>query len=119
MAKRVTLYQKPGCKTCGKTRDWLQDRDDVEVLERDIQMMPPSREMLERHVRGDGDGLRRFVNPRSGPYRREGLSSGLPGRDRLIDLMEREPDLIRRPVAVRGSRAVFGHDVEALDELLR
>jgi arsenate reductase-like glutaredoxin family protein len=36
-----------------------------------------------------------------------------------IDLMMEEPNLIRRPLLVRGGRAVFGFDAEKYGELAK
>jgi arsenate reductase-like glutaredoxin family protein len=36
-----------------------------------------------------------------------------------IDLMLEEPNLIRRPLLLRGGRGVFGFDADAYDELAR
>ena len=36
-----------------------------------------------------------------------------------IDLMMEEPNLIRRPILLRGGRALFGFDAEAYGELAR
>ena len=36
-----------------------------------------------------------------------------------IDLMMEEPNLIRRPILLRGGRALFGFDAEAYEALAR
>ena len=36
-----------------------------------------------------------------------------------IDLMMEEPNLIRRPLLIRGGRAIFGFDTEKYDELAK
>jgi arsenate reductase-like glutaredoxin family protein len=112
------LFQKPGCRQCNRARDWLNAHAGVHVLERDILYMPPSGEFLRAHVRGDGDELRRYLNPHSASYRREGLSRELPDREALLELLLEDPELIRRPLVVRGGRAVFGNDPDALRTLL-
>ena len=43
---------------------------------------------------------------------------GRVGEDELLRLMAREPRLIRRPIAVRGGRAVVGFDSGALEALM-
>ena len=43
---------------------------------------------------------------------------GCAGEDELLRLMAREPRLIRRPIAVRGGRAVVGFDSGALEALM-
>lgn len=50
-----------------------------------------------------------FVSRRSPVFK----SRPLPGsKKEAIDLMVAQPNLIRRPVLVRGSKAVFGFDKE-------
>ena len=36
-----------------------------------------------------------------------------------IDLMMEEPNLIRRPILLRGGRALFGFDAEAYEALAK
>jgi len=40
-------------------------------------------------------------------------------KSQAIDLMMEEPNLIRRPILLRGGRAVFGFDAEAYEDLAR
>lgn len=39
-------------------------------------------------------------------------------KKQVIDLMLEEPNLIRRPIVLRGGRAVFGFDAAAYDKVL-
>jgi arsenate reductase-like glutaredoxin family protein len=42
----------------------------------------------------------------------------LPGsKQEAIDMMMENPNLIRRPILVRGSKVTFGFDKKAYDEL--
>ena len=43
---------------------------------------------------------------------------GRAGEEELLRLMAKEPRLIRRPVTVRGGRAVVGFDAGALEALM-
>ncbi len=40
-------------------------------------------------------------------------------RREAIDLMLEQPNLIKRPILVKGRKAVFGFDKEAFSKLLR
>jgi arsenate reductase-like glutaredoxin family protein len=40
-----------------------------------------------------------------------------PSRDEALKLMAAEPNLIRRPVVLRGSEIVLGYDEEALNQI--
>lgn len=79
----------------------------MDVEERDINKNPPDRAFLERHV--DEENFLDFVSKRSPVFK----ARPLPGsKQEAIDLMVEQPNLIRRPVLVRGSKAVFGFDKE-------
>jgi arsenate reductase-like glutaredoxin family protein len=79
----------------------------VSVEERDINRTPPDRAFLERHI--DHDRFLDFVSRRSPVFK----TRPLPGsKKEAIDLMMEQPNLIKRPILVRGSRAVFGFDKE-------
>jgi arsenate reductase len=74
--------------------------------------MPPPREFLERHV--DESRLRDFLSTRSPVWK----SRPFPRTKReAIDLMLEQPNLIRRPILVKGGRVVFGFDKDAYRRL--
>jgi arsenate reductase len=77
----------------------------VEVDYRDIAKEPPPRAFLEKHV--DEERFLDFVSRRSPAWR----GRPLPATKRqAIDLMLEQPNLIRRPILVAGSRVIFGFD---------
>ena len=79
----------------------------MDVEERDINKNPPDRAFLERHV--DEENFLDFVSRRSPVFKTRPLPKS---KKEAIDLMVEQPNLIRRPVLVRGARAVFGFDKE-------
>ena len=83
---------------------------DVEPI--DINRDPPDRAFLERHV--DKDRFLDFVSTRSPVFRQRPLPKS---KKEAIDLMMENPNLIRRPILVRGSRVTFGFDRKAYDGL--
>ena len=42
-----------------------------------------------------------------------------PSRPEAIQLMAKEPNIIRRPVVIRGSQIVLGFDEEAYRKLMK
>ena len=79
----------------------------MDVEERDINKNPPDRAFLERHV--DEERFLDFVSKRSPVFKARPLPKS---KKEAIDLMMEQPNLIKRPVLVRGSKAVFGFDKE-------
>jgi len=67
---------------------------------------------------GDRD-YREFLNTRNELYRARRMKEHPPSRAEAIKLMAKEPNLIRRPVVLRGSRIMLGFDEEAYRELLK
>ena len=58
-----------------------------------------------------------FLNTRNELYRKRKMKEKPPSRAEAIQLMAREPNLIRRPVVIRGGQMVLGFDEEALKKL--
>lgn len=63
-------------------------------------------------------GVQDLVSTRSRRYRALGLAQRTLSPDQWVDFLAQEPGLWRRPVAVRGSRAVVGYDRDALVDLV-
>jgi arsenate reductase-like glutaredoxin family protein len=78
------------------------------VEERDINRDPPDRAFLEKHI--DEDRFLDFVSMRSPVFKQRPLPKS---KKEAIDLMMKQPNLIRRPILVRGSKVTFGFDKEA------
>ena len=60
-----------------------------------------------------------FLNPRNELYRDKNMKENPPSRAEAIKLMAKTPNLIRRPVVIRGSRIVLGYDEDAYKKLLK
>ena len=84
--------------------------------ERDLGKQPLSEAEL-RELFGARDP-RTFLNPRNETYRRLDMKHHPPDPDTTIKMMAREPNLIRRPLVVRGRTMVAGFDEEAFERLL-
>jgi arsenate reductase len=60
-----------------------------------------------------------FLNSRNELYRKRKMKEHPPSRTEAIKLMAKEPNLIRRPLLVRGSRIIFGFDKAAYRKLAK
>ena len=58
---------------------------------------------------GDRD-YRTFLNTRNELYRARGMKENPPGRAEALALMSENPNLIKRPILVRGNRIALGVD---------
>jgi regulatory protein spx len=110
MAK-PTFYWKPTCTTCRNARAFLEEQH-VEVEERDINRNPPDRAFLEKHI--DADRFLDFVSRRSPVFKTRPLPKS---KKEAIDLMMAQPNLIKRPILIRGSKVTFGFDKREYEKL--
>lgn len=112
MDNKITIYQKPTCSKCREALailsesgqafesiNYYNDRLTVEVL----------RELV-----------RKLGIPVRGLLRDEPLARGTESAsdDELLRLMAENPDLIQRPIVVRGDSAVLGRPPEGIKRLL-
>lgn len=58
-----------------------------------------------------------FLNTRNELYRKRKMKEKPPSRAEAIKLMAKEPNLIRRPIVVKGSQIILGFDEEAYRKL--
>jgi arsenate reductase-like glutaredoxin family protein len=66
---------------------------------------------------GDLD-YRMSLNPRNELYRKLHMDKNPPSRGEALKLMAANPNLIRRPVVIRGANVVLGFDEFALKQLI-
>jgi arsenate reductase-like glutaredoxin family protein len=83
----------------------------VDVHEVDVNREPPTREFLEKHI--DPDRFLEYVSTRSPVFKEQGLPRS---KKQAIDLMMKNPNLIRRPIVIKGSTVIFGFDKERYKE---
>ena len=89
----------------------------VELESRDLDKERLSEAELDELI-GKRD-YKDFLNTRNQLYRTRGMKEHPPSRAEAIKLMAMEPNLIRRPVVLRGSRMVLGLDENEYKKLLK
>ena len=89
----------------------------VELESRDLDKERLSEVELEELI-GDHD-YKEFLNTRNELYRTRKMKEHPPSRAEAIKLMAKEPNLIRRPVVLRGSQMVLGLDEEAYRKIIK
>ena len=80
----------------------------MDVEEHDINREPPTRAFLEKHI--DADRFLDFVSTRSPVFKGRPLPRS---KKEAIDVMMEQPNLIRRPILIQGSKVIFGFDKTA------
>lgn len=89
----------------------------AELESRDLDTQPLSEKELNELL-GARD-YKAFLNPRNELYRERNMAENMPSREEATRLMSQNPNLIKRPVVVRGDRIVLGLDEAAYRKLLK
>jgi arsenate reductase-like glutaredoxin family protein len=84
----------------------------LDVEEIDINKNPPDRAFLEKHI--DEQRFLDFVSTRSPVWKERPLPKS---KKEAIDLMMEQPNLIKRPILIKGSKVIFGFDKPAYERI--
>ena len=110
----MKLYLKPTRTSCRKAKSLLREKgarfEEVD-LSRGLSVAE-----LDRLI-GNRD-YRLFLNSRNELYRERGMKDHPPPRPEALRLMSENPNLIKRPILVKGREMVLGFDEPALSGLL-
>jgi arsenate reductase len=89
----------------------------AELEYRDLDKERLSEAELEELI--GGRDYKEFLNTRNELYRSRKMKEHPPSRAEAIKLMAKEPNLIRRPVVLRGSEVVLGFDEVAYRKFVK
>ena len=110
----MKFYLKPSCTSCRKAKAFLQERN-AKLEEVDLNK-GLSADELESLI-GERD-YKLFLNTRNELYRERGMSKNPPPRKEAIRMMSEHPNLIKRPILVKGNKIVLGWNPEELEKLV-
>lgn len=88
----------------------------VDFDEREYGKNPFTEKEL-REIIGD-DPIEPFLNSRTPLYRERNMKQKPPFKDEAIKLMLKDPNLLKRPVIIKGKKKLTGFDETELKNLL-
>lgn len=113
MTDKITIYQKPACSKCRAALTLLNESgkefDSINYYEK-----PMTVELL-RELIGKLNMSVRDILRKDEPIAR-GAESATD--EELLQIMVENPDLIQRPIVVRGNKAILGRPPENVKKLL-
>jgi len=112
-----TLYHNPRCSKSRQTLALLEERGIVPDIVLYLEQ-PPSKKLLKELLQKLGISARDLLRRGEEEYKALGLGDPDVSEAKLIDAMHAHPQLIERPIVVRGARARLGRPPENVLELL-
>ncbi len=114
---KLTIYQKPTCTTCRQTMTIVKDAGvDFDAINYYIDPIPKKKlkELLSKMKLS----ARELLRTKEPIYKELKLAEKELSEDDLIDLMVKHPDLIQRPIAEKGSKAILARPADRIKEIL-
>lgn len=116
MAKLV-VYQKPTCTTCREVYKTLKDNG-VDFDAVDYYVDPISKTKLKELLKKMGISARDLLRTKEDIYKELKLTDKELTEDEIVELMAKHPDLIQRPIAEKGAKAILARPAERIKEIL-
>jgi arsenate reductase len=116
MSERIVIFQKPTCSKCIATLNILKDSNQ-EFESINYYEVPLTGDQL-REIRDKGLSVNEMFRSDEPLARSMNLSAKNLSDDELIEIMVKYPDLIQRPIVVRGEQAVLCRPPENVLKLL-
>jgi len=88
----------------------------IDFEEREYGKHPFTEKEL-RDIIGD-DPIQPFLNTRTPLYRERNMKQKPPSKDEAIKLMLKDPNLLKRPVIIKGTKKLTGFDEAEVRKLL-
>lgn len=113
----ITAYLYSSCTSCRKAKDVL-DSEDARYEVREFFKSRVTRKELDDLLSSTGLSLGDILSTRSNPYKEGNLAEKNLSDDELLDMMVKEPRLIRRPLLVSGQDVVIGFNADKIRDLV-
>jgi arsenate reductase len=112
---KITVYEKPTCTTCRVVKKHLTDAG-VKFEAINYCEHPLTAEALKKLLLSAGLKPTDALRTKEEAYKKYVAGRNLTD-DQLIQAMIAHPELIQRPIVVRGSKAVLARPTEKLKDL--
>ena len=89
----------------------------IDFEEREYGKQPFTEKEL-REIIGD-DPIEPFLNTRTALYREKHMKQKPPAKDEAIRLMLKDPNLLKRPVMIKGKKKLTGFNEVELEQMIQ
>ena len=113
----LNLYTSPSCTSCPKAKAWLKEHD-ISFKERNIFANPLNKEEIMQVLRMTENGTEEIISTRSRTFQNLKINLDDLSIDQLIDLVEKNPSLLRRPIIMDDRRLQVGYNEDEIRRFL-
>ncbi|MER7556344.1 ArsC/Spx/MgsR family protein [Nocardioides sp. NPDC126508] len=114
---QITVYEKPTCTTCRKLFVLLEE-EGIDFEKVDYHVLGLRAEEVKDILAKTGLSARDVLRKREPVYKDLDLGGRDLSEGELIDLIVKHPELMERPIVLKGDRGVLARPIEKVRELL-
>ncbi|GAK30245.1 arsenate reductase [Weissella oryzae SG25] len=109
----VVIFTSPSCTSCRKALAWLKAHK-ISFIERNIFKEPLTRDELKTILRLTENGTEEIISTRSSQFQKLAINLDELKLSELIDLLVKEPTLLKRPLMVDDRRLQVGYNEDEI-----
>lgn len=113
----AAVYTSPSCTSCRKAKAWLKEHR-IDFTERNIFSEPLSAEEIKRVLRMTENGTEEIISRRSKVFQELNVDLDDLPLQQLINLIEENPGLLRRPIIMDDKRLQVGYNEDEIRRFL-
>ncbi|MBM6613457.1 transcriptional regulator Spx [Desemzia sp. RIT804] len=113
----VTLFTSPSCTSCRKARAWLEEND-IPYVERNIFSEGLTITEIKSILRMTEDGTEEIISTRSKAFQELNVDLEDMTLQKLFNLIQDNPGLLRRPIMVDEKRLQVGYNEDEIRRFL-
>ncbi|KRL63856.1 regulatory protein spx [Lactobacillus psittaci DSM 15354] len=117
MNNMINLYVSSSCTSCRKARAWLK-KHNIPFKERNIFSDPLSKEEIVNILRLTENGTEEIISTRSRAFQELHVDLDELSIDQLLDLVQNNPSLLRRPIIMDNRRLQVGYNDDEIRRFL-
>lgn len=109
----IRLYSRPNCLSCIEVKNWLEIHG-LPYFEKDIDQDYLTKDEIKEILMLTESGIEEIVSYKSSVYKKLEDQIGKLSMDESLNLLIKEPKLIRRPIIIDDLRLQIGYNEEAI-----
>ena len=113
----VTIYTAPSCTSSRKAKAWLEEYN-IPYTERNIFSQPLTKKEIRSIMRMTENGTEEIISTRSKAYEELEMSIDDLTMNELLQLIEKSPGLLRRPIVMDEKRIQIGYNSDQIRRFL-
>ena len=113
----VTIYTTPSSLACRKAKSWLQ-KNDIPFKERNLYAQPLNVEEIKEILKMTEGGTDEIISTRSKKFKNLNIDINNTPLNELCSLIQKNPDLLRRPIIFDHKNLHAGYNEEEMGRFL-